>query len=581
MIIQVLHNWRVVAKFAVALVMVCAWGALAQTAHALDWPSFRGSSSNNAVMSQGPSFEPKSAQLKWAKSFGSAYAQSPSPQVITNGALYVMANKKLYSLDLETGEELASAELSASTGYSYVAPTYDSGTQMVYAPMTSGKIEAFSAPDAQSLDLAWTYQDELGGQCLVPPVVADGKVYTGFWNGEERQAAFVCLNAQDGSLIWSTKRIGGFYWAQPLVHGQSVIIAGDNGRPADEAAANSQILVCSKETGELVDGSEVPGDVRSSVVYDEGRVVFTTKAGYLCNVALSEEGALSDLRMVKIARCSTSTPAIVDGVAYVGTDDSTLVSVDLNTMSVVSTVATNGPVKSSPLALTSRDGAVDLFFTCNANRGGLYMVSLPRGSVAGEEAEAVELIYRTAYRQYCISSPITDGEGNLYYKNDSGSMFALELSRELPVIDPDEKSDQSDSKSSDKDESKPATSETGKKTASVVSLLSLNVKTVDKKTLGKALKKARGTAKGIKTVVLGPKVRKVSKQAFTSLGKLAKVVVRTKKLSKRSVKGSLKGSKVKVIQVKVGSKASNKRYVKKYRKLFTRKNAGRSVSVRR
>ena len=55
---------------------------------------------------------------------------------------------------------------------------------------------------------------------------------------------------------------------------------------------------------------------------------------------------------------------------------------------------------------------------------------------------------------------------------------------------------------------------------------------------------------------------------------------KSKKLKKSSVKGSLKGSKIKTVQVKVGKKKDNKKYVKKYKKIFTKKNAGKKVKIR-
>ncbi len=58
------------------------------------------------------------------------------------------------------------------------------------------------------------------------------------------------------------------------------------------------------------------------------------------------------------------------------------------------------------------------------------------------------------------------------------------------------------------------------------------------------------------------------------------ITVKTKLLTKASVKGSLKGSKVKTIKVKVGKKKENKNFVKKYKKYFTKKNAGKKVSVK-
>lgn len=58
-----------------------------------------------------------------------------------------------------------------------------------------------------------------------------------------------------------------------------------------------------------------------------------------------------------------------------------------------------------------------------------------------------------------------------------------------------------------------------------------------------------------------------------------KIIVKTKLLKKSKVKGCLRGSKVKTIQVKVG-KAANKKYVKTYKKYFTKANAGRKVTVK-
>ena len=84
---------------------------------------------------------------------------------------------------------------------------------------------------------------------------------------------------------------------------------------------------------------------------------------------------------------------------------------------------------------------------------------------------------------------------------------------------------------------------------------------------------------GLTSVTLGPKVKKIKKNAFRGT-KIKTVTVKTKKLTAKSVKGSLKGSKVKKVKVKVGKKSVNKKYVKKYKKIFTKKNAGKKVSVK-
>ena len=84
---------------------------------------------------------------------------------------------------------------------------------------------------------------------------------------------------------------------------------------------------------------------------------------------------------------------------------------------------------------------------------------------------------------------------------------------------------------------------------------------------------------GATTVTLGPKVKKISKNAFKGTG-ITTILVKTKKLKKGSVKGSLKGSKVKTVKVQVGSKKINKKYVKKYKRFFTKKNAGKKAKVK-
>ena len=116
--------------------------------------------------------------------------------------------------------------------------------------------------------------------------------------------------------------------------------------------------------------------------------------------------------------------------------------------------------------------------------------------------------------------------------------------------------------------------------AKKVKTVTVNVKTVGAKAVDKAVKKAKGSKNYVTKFILGKKVKKINKKAFAKYKKAVTLVVKTKKLKKNSVKGSLKASKVKTVQVKVGSKKLNKKYVKKYKKIFTKKIAGRAVKVK-
>ena len=74
-------------------------------------------------------------------------------------------------------------------------------------------------------------------------------------------------------------------------------------------------------------------------------------------------------------------------------------------------------------------------------------------------------------------------------------------------------------------------------------------------------------------------VTAIGKKAF-SKSKATRLIVKTKKLTKASVKNSLKGSKVSRITVKVGDYKANLKYAKKYRQIFKYKNSGKGVKVR-
>ena len=112
-----------------------------------------------------------------------------------------------------------------------------------------------------------------------------------------------------------------------------------------------------------------------------------------------------------------------------------------------------------------------------------------------------------------------------------------------------------------------------------VTTVTINSTTVSAKTLDAAVKKAGGNKDSVTTIVLGKKVKKISKGAFKNYKNAKTLVVKTKKLKKSKVKKSLKGSKITKIKVKVGKKKVNKKYVKKYKKIFTKKNAGKKVKV--
>ena len=83
----------------------------------------------------------------------------------------------------------------------------------------------------------------------------------------------------------------------------------------------------------------------------------------------------------------------------------------------------------------------------------------------------------------------------------------------------------------------------------------------------------------IRNVTIGKNVKVIKKNALKG-SKATKLILKTKLLKKTKVKGCLKSSKIKTVQVKVGSKKQNKTYIKKYKKIFTKANAGKKIKIR-
>lgn len=102
--------------------------------------------------------------------------------------------------------------------------------------------------------------------------------------------------------------------------------------------------------------------------------------------------------------------------------------------------------------------------------------------------------------------------------------------------------------------------------------VTVNAKTVNAAAVASAIEKAGGNAKYVKTITIGKKAKKISKSAFKAT-KATKLIVKTTKLKKKSAKGSLKGSKVKTVQVPSSKKSA-------YKKIFTKANAGKKVTVK-
>ena len=400
-----------------------------------EWPNFRGSDTNMAITSAKTARTAEEAAEKWAVALGTGYTAAPSVQIIVDNSLITMSGKKIYKLSLADGSILAEGDMVRGTNWGYTPATYANG--MIFAPLDNGTVQAF---DANTLESLWVYTDPLGGQSLSPITYSDGYVYTGFWNSETGNAAYVCIPVADEDasntteaqkVLWRDVVKGGFYWAGAVVVGDYIVYGTDDGDSGSRGTA--KIFSRNKLTGELLDSHEIVGDQRSSVAYADGKVYFTTKAGYLYSADLGADGKLNNLNgkaYPDYGLMSTSTPVVYNGYVYIGIAKDNFAApynvlmLDADTLEVVASVAMDGYPQCSMLLSTAyeqSDGKIYLYSTYNNNPGGITAIEVDQDAQTMTARE----IYTPSHPQYCITSIVCDSRGTLYYKNDSGYIMAV------------------------------------------------------------------------------------------------------------------------------------------------------------
>ena len=439
------------------------------------WPNFRGNDQNMAITNvKTPTgqidaeTESSDVELLWASASGSGYGSGAvgSP-IFVGGYMYAYAGTKLLKLDPATGKTVASVNMASNSDFAIIPPTYADG--MIFVALKEGRVQAFRADNLTSL---WVYQDPLKGQSNSPITYSDGYVYVGFWNGESKPANFVCLTADyEGTsakeALWRYTSDGGFYWAGAYANNKYVVVGTDDGQ-SGYTSQTAKLVVFDKCTGEIVDSKKgYTGDIRSNIAYADGRVYFTSKGGYFYSEVLGADGKLSGSQAIDLGGMSTSTPVVYKSRAYVGVAGTKgqftpysghhIAVLDLNSWSVAYTATTQGyPQTSGLLSTNTEDGSVNVYFMDNYTPGVMRVINdsanqtaLKNGISENGQSNCAPVVFKPEgpLAQYCISSPVVDEYGTLYFKNDSGNLIALTSAvKELVVAEAPESVDGDGSK---------------------------------------------------------------------------------------------------------------------------------------
>ncbi len=292
-----------------------------------------------------------------------------SPAVI-NGVVYIgAASGALYAIDARTGAKLWSF---LSGSYVFGSPAVVNG--VVYFGSIDGYVYALNAGTGAEL---WRYRS--GDGVSAPPAVANGVLYISS-NGGDMYA----LNAATGAELW-TYYIGP---SGPVAAAVTSAPAVANGVVYIASIFTGLVYALNANTGELL--WNAPLGVDSSIAVANG-IVYV--AGGYSPVAGIFEGRLYALNAITGAELWNfttsapveSSPAVANGVVYIGSDNGDLYALNAATGSNLWNYATGGPVGDPVVANgmvyvgateKSNNAAVLFAFALGGNGAGVADLSL-------------------------------------------------------------------------------------------------------------------------------------------------------------------------------------------------------------
>ncbi len=321
--------------------LVVPWG----TTPNYDWPMFHHDLSHSGYSA---STAPNTNHIIWNYTTGGEIWSSPA---IAGGKVYVGSNDyNVYCLNATTGTKIWN---------------YTTGDAITASPaVVGGKVyigshdKKFYALNASNGNLIWNVTlDSLVDWSS--PAVVDGKIYIASVFG-----GVYALNATDGSIIWNNGV--SWYTSSPAVYDGKVYIGGWDGKLYAHNATDGAIL-WSFQTSPKGLAHSSPAVAANGIVYfgcglfdDDGKQVY----------------ALNATNGTQIWSYTTgdnvvSSPAVVDGVVYIGSNDMNVYALNASTGVKLWSYATGGWVYSSPAVA---DGKVYL----GSNNHNVYCFRTPQ-----------------------------------------------------------------------------------------------------------------------------------------------------------------------------------------------------------
>lgn len=402
-----------------------------------EWAGY-GNSGNGSTVTDAKT-PAQAAGLKWAFDWkaesGQQYANCSEP-VIANGFVYIATENELIKIDSSTGKKVASAPLASKVSYTS-RPIYTNG--LIIVPLNGGAVQAITADKLICKWLTPGLTDLTQSSCTV---VSDGEyVYVGSvdisydenYNATYGNGSFMRIKIATGEVSWQNIDASeGYYWTGAALTDKYAIVPTSAGT-----------LKCiDKTTGDVVSTMKLGALANADCVADpsNGSTFYQmTHDGKLHVISLSAKGVLSEQKTVDLGLTNNmSAPAVAGENLIVGGQTATgsaLALYNLKTGKTTMVTAADGKelpagfngIAATPL-VSVQGGKTYVYFTVNSADskdyvnysagGGVYRYTLG-------DAEATQIYDAAGHYQHCDSPVIADASGNLYYINDSGTLFKL------------------------------------------------------------------------------------------------------------------------------------------------------------
>ena len=402
-----------------------------------DWKADWSGNSNAAVenVSTPTGALASSWTFDWKAYSGATYPNASEP-IVVNGNVYLAVNKRLLKIDAVSGKVLAESNLKTSIGYT-TRPVYANG--LVIVPLDGGAVQALTA---DTLTTVWITDSVSKTAQSNSQLTVDGNyLYVGtvdvdYGTNTYNNGHLTRINILTGAVSWQHVNADeGYYWTGATVGDGFVLVPTSAGT----------VEMLSKSTGDVLGSVSLGALVNSTCVLSkDGKHAYViSRDGKLHVLALSGAKAkasshISEERVVDLGLTGCACmPTLYGNKLIVGGEisgGSALAIVDLANDFATTLVSSAdgvslpaGGIKGAPLVSAQADGTY-IYFTVNYGATSDYVNYTSGGGVYRykmSDAQASSVYNATGHNNYCDSPIACDAKGNLYYINDSGTLFKL------------------------------------------------------------------------------------------------------------------------------------------------------------